>query len=141
MGCDIHWHSEVKIDGVWHHYSANSIPRDYFLFALLADVRNYDRDVTPISSPRGFPDDASVVTKIDRDNWDADGHSHSYILSSEMPSVMAQWKAFRGWEGPDSVGFVFGCRWQDFTNRSRDEYTARKMARIEDVRWVFWFDN
>jgi len=41
MGCDIHWHSEVKVDGVWHHHSNPRISRDYWLFALLAGVRNY----------------------------------------------------------------------------------------------------
>ena len=39
--------------------------RQYFLFALLADVRNYN-GVTPMSEPRGIPEDACRRTKICR---------------------------------------------------------------------------
>lgn len=142
MGCDIHWHSEVKVDGVWHHHSNPRISRDYWLFALLAGVRNYGNEVNPISEPRGFPEDASVITKIDRDRWGRDGHSDSIIEASEMKQVIEAWKAKRGYTGPDTIGFLFGNYWSDFLVELREnEHERKNYERIEDVRWVFWFDN
>lgn len=57
--------------------------RNYDLFALLAGVRNYD-DIDPISEPRGIPDNASEEVKEIVQSWDGDGHSHSWLLVSEV---------------------------------------------------------
>jgi hypothetical protein len=142
MGCDIHWHSEIKVDGVWHHHSAPRVPRDYWLFALLAGVRNYENAVEPISKPRGLPDDISVVTKLDRERWGADGHSDSYISSSEMKAVHGVWREKRGYSGgSDAIGFLLGNYWSYFTELREDEHERKNYKKIEDVRWVFWFDN
>lgn len=64
MGCDIHPYAEVRINGRWTR-SLAKIPddRDYIAFAFLADVRNYKTDppITPVSSPRGLPDDCVTI--------------------------------------------------------------------------------
>jgi len=60
--------------------------RNYDLFAILADVRNgrgfagakTGEGFIPISNPRGVPDDASAVYKNWVEEWDGDGHSHSF---------------------------------------------------------------
>ena len=52
------------------------IGRCYSLFALLANVRNY-AEITPISNPRGLPNDVSEIVKEMSDQWGCDGHSHS----------------------------------------------------------------
>jgi hypothetical protein len=138
MGCDIHFHSEVKINGAWHHYSSHKISRDYWLFSILAGVRNYC-GVVPISMPRGLPSDISPVTSLDRQIWGSDGHSDSFITSSEIPLVEKRWLSredSRG--GIRQVGTCFGTDWADFHDRI-DFDGHRK--NIEDVRWVFWFDN
>lgn len=62
MGCDIHLHTEVKINGVWHHMGAPSVPRNYRLFAKMAGVRGIE---TPIAEPRGLPGDATLLTRRD----------------------------------------------------------------------------
>ena len=102
MGCDIHFFVETKQnDGTWK--SADTwvsddwdpgrmkIPydehfyqdRNYNLFAILANVRNYS-DFNPISEPRGLPEDASPDVKAQSDVWDMDGHSHSYLTVTEL---------------------------------------------------------
>lgn len=36
----------------------------------------------------------------------------------------------------DILGYLFGNSWSDFTGH-REDYPTE----IEDLRWVFWFDN
>lgn len=44
MGCDIHLHSEVMVDGVWHHHAKGQVERNYRLFAKMANVLNDGED-------------------------------------------------------------------------------------------------
>jgi len=105
MGCDIHIHIEYKDKKsdkwkqyYWYdNYKDKSgkidwnkvfdddlhIGRDYDLFGLLADVRNYD-DIPSICLPRGLPDDVSDSVYLEYKEWDCDGHSHSYYTLSEL---------------------------------------------------------
>jgi hypothetical protein len=147
MGCDIQLHTEVKINGQWHHYGAPSVDRNYTLFALLANVRNDEPGdkwyVTPISEPRGLPADATALTKFDSDRWGLDGHSHSWINAEEIARVaeFANSKKWRGRDGSafweaDNFGYLFGNNWSGFT-----KYPEGRPEGLEDVRFVFWFDN
>jgi len=84
MGCDIHAHLEIKVVNKetkkpeWVYYSPVEISRDYHLFALMADVRNNrDEPVEPIVKPKGFPKDASFLTRLHKKHWGIDGHTHS----------------------------------------------------------------
>jgi len=105
MGCDIHLFTErkrninneekwVNVDN-WklnpyydkndeeeREYELNSAygNRNYTLFSLLADVRNYD-DNKIISEPKGFPEDASEIVKKHNEYWEGDGHSHSFFYN------------------------------------------------------------
>ena len=108
MGCDIHVYLERKrnINGVekWvnidyfkknpyydgvdkYETELEHVPvysgRNYGLFSVLADVRNYG-DVTPISEPKGVPGDMSDVTRKEYEYWECDGHSHSYFTLKEL---------------------------------------------------------
>lgn len=57
--------------------------RDYTLFAILADVRNYD-GITPIHARRGLPKDISpYVLKVARD-YGNDGYSPSWCSYREL---------------------------------------------------------
>jgi hypothetical protein len=66
--------------------------RNYRLFGFLADVRNGSGfggidtgdAVKPIAMPRGVPDDASPEYKEIVDEWDSDGHSHSWLTLKEL---------------------------------------------------------
>lgn len=57
--------------------------RNYNLFAILADVRNY-YSLRPIDYPRGLPNDVSDVVKQESDDWNGDGHSYSYYTFEEL---------------------------------------------------------
>ena len=82
MGTNIYSRAERRENGKWI-----SIPglrsfdwRDYGLFAFLAGVRNYS-DTTPISAPRGLPDD--IPQEEDDDYW-LGRHSHSWLSLEEL---------------------------------------------------------
>jgi len=157
MGCDIHFHSEVKIYGKWEHYGSPLMMRDYDLFAFMADVRNYN-DITPISQPKGLPDDISVVTKVAAEIWGADGHSHSFLTGRDeirrleefmksldksrqkVDEVDENGKLINGnwyfYFPEKDLDYLFGGSWSGFY-----EYPKNYPPQIEDVRFVFWFDN
>lgn len=90
MGCDIHLYTESRrtinnekkwinvdnwklnpyydgIDKYENEYKLNHAysERNYNLFAMLADVRNYSNQKV-ISSPKGVPPDASEVVKMNQ---------------------------------------------------------------------------
>jgi hypothetical protein len=66
--------------------------RNYNLFAILADVRNgrgfagvkTGEGYNPISMPKGVPDDASDTYQNQVEDWNGDGHSHSYFTLKEL---------------------------------------------------------
>lgn len=143
MGCDIHLHIEVKIKGKWHHYSIPDISRNYTLFGKLAGVRREDE--TPIAAPRGLPDDATELTRYDCDvRWGPDGHSHSWIGAKEIVALkdwvenVQKWSGKYGpnWWMEDTFGYLFGNSFAGFV-----EYPSDCPEGLEDVRFVFWFDN
>lgn len=140
MGCDIHFHTEVKINGNWEHYGSPAMPRKYSLFAKLADVRNRDNCHQPIAEPRGLPEDATFLTRFDADRWDVDGHSHSWISAEEIAEVEDWLASELGddlWKLETKYwGYFFGNSWGGFY-----KYPKERPKGVEDVRFVFWFDN
>lgn len=66
--------------------------RNYDLFGILADVRNgrgfagcdTGNGFIPISQPKGLPIDVSEKVQEESDNWDCDGHSHTYFSLQEL---------------------------------------------------------
>jgi hypothetical protein len=135
MGCDIHAHMEVKIDGVWHHWYAPDIRRSYALFARLAGVRTKDPSDQHYPT-RGLPDDASVLTKIDYKRREADWHTPSWICGEEMDTI-EEWMIREGivepWIAP--FGYLFGNRY------SVEKYPGNYPPGVESARMVFWFDS
>ncbi len=139
MGCDIHLHTEVKLNGRWEHYGAPSITRQYDLFTLMAGVREAS-GVEAISEPRGLPEDCTYVTKFDSEKWGVDGHSHSYLTAEELVVVeefMHEKLGKEFWRlERDEWGYLFGNGWSSFK-----KYPSDQPEGLEDVRFVFWFDN
>ena len=143
MGCDIHLHQEVKINGKWLHYSNPSIDRNYRLFAILAGVRNH-YEITPINSPRGIPEDIAESTKFDCDEvWGCDGHSHSHITAEEIAILKKEYEKncypqekLHSFWFERIFGFLYGNSWDGFT-----EYPEDRPKGLQDIRFVFWFDN
>lgn len=96
--------------------------RNYGLFSILADVRGHQ---VPIDKARGIPDDASTGYKYICEQWDGDGHSHSYFTLEELLEV--DWTKY------------------DEYMVSKFLETIEKMKEIDDdpskVRCCFFFDN
>lgn len=57
--------------------------RDYELFSILADVRNYG-DNEYISQPKGLPVDVTEIVKMESESWGCDGHSHNWLTLYEL---------------------------------------------------------
>jgi hypothetical protein len=137
MGCDIHIHSEIKVNGVWHHYAQPDVGRNYDLFAKMAGVRNYN--IQPIDQPRGLPEDATFTTKFDFERWGSDVHSASWLNSEEIVELF-KWLR----EGDDhhvgQFGWFFGNHFDDWSKYPTD-FQYLKDRGLEDFRFIFWFDN
>lgn len=85
MGCDIHAYLESRENSScpWTYTKKLDIWRDYTLFGVLANVRTRD-DIVPISDPKGMPTGVSKEVIDEYEQWDSDGHSHSYITKDEF---------------------------------------------------------
>lgn len=138
MGCDIHAHIEIKVNGEWKHYHAPDFERDYAMFDRMAGVRGDGENM--IVAPKGLPDDLSVITQICREDWGADAHTESWFNVREL-------KVFEDYLQEDQdiyysskishiYGWLFGNRYGGLA-----EYRHEYPPEIEDVRMVFWFDN
>ena len=53
MGCDIHAHFEIKVDGEWLHYSQANINRNYRLFEKMAGVRGENKNAISLPEFQG----------------------------------------------------------------------------------------
>lgn len=101
MGCDIHAYVEFKGPyadghepwelanrpikdkyGVSDYYAYSG--RNYALFAILANIRNYSKSFNPISPPKGLPINRSDTVRRISEEWRLDGHSHSYFTLREL---------------------------------------------------------
>lgn len=133
MGCDIHLHAEIKLKNEWHHYATPSVPRSYRLFGKMAGVRN--NEIDPISPPRGLPADISDVTRYDYDSWKEDAHSASWLGSSEIADL-SDWLRSIDDDESDCFGYLFGNTYGSFSR-----YPDERPDGLEDIRFVFWFDN
>lgn len=91
MGCDIH--ALIEVDGRygWTCAGEPDIGRNYAIFSVLGNVRNYD-DVIPFIAERRFPEDRDTEEWWDCSDafrglateWDGDGYSHSWVTLREM---------------------------------------------------------
>lgn len=138
MGCDIHIVLERKIGDKWigidayRQYFAPQMDqayvrtRNYKRFAKLAGVRGDGPE------PKGLPEDLSDLAKMLSDDWDLDGHSHSWA------SLL------------DALPIFIETEWFDIEHQSdyAKKYPASYFFNVyedelkgKDYRIVFWFDN
>jgi hypothetical protein len=145
MGTDIHIHVEIKIDDTWHHLKEGRFDRDYILFGKMAGVRN-PTNLEPIAPPRGLPEDVTICTLLHSEQWEEDAHSHSW-LSSEEVSRLEDWWDEEIWSSDQDIdesglsiqlGYLFYNNFTSFFSKERAKYFPE---RLQDFRWVFWFDN
>jgi hypothetical protein len=100
----------------------------------MAGVRHYDEShMLPISLPKGMPEDASTLTQFICNDWDTDGHNHSWLNHAEIQEL-EQWLRDNGIIDPEEKywGYFFGNSWGGFEPGDHG---------VEDVRFVFWFDS
>lgn len=141
MGCDIHVHGEVKINGKWEHWTAPKVTRDYNLFTKMAGVRDCGHNIKPLSEDRGIPEDASAVTLFAWNAEKADAHSATWLSGAELDELEEWYATFpdegRSWKSlcHHVIGYVFGNGWN--VAASPEDYPAG----VEDARLIFWFDN
>jgi len=130
MGCDIHLFTERKreINGVekWVNIdrfkispygSGNEVEhfelvelygdRNYRLFSMLANVRNYHNNPV-ISEPKGFPTDCSDYVNKQKESWEGEGHSHSYLTLHEIKEFRKKHKVtkYSGMMSPENAALV-----------------------------------
>lgn len=141
MGCDIHLHTEIKIDRQWHHYSKPMIQRNYRLFGLMAGVR--DSFIEPVCYPKGLPDKLTFTTWFCNDVRTGDAHSHSWFNAEELEIFYDRLiEVFEDERRVDmhfihkQAGYLFGNDWGAWL-----QYPHSYPKAIEDIRWIFWFDN
>ena len=106
--------------------------RNYALFERMAGVRGDESNA--IAAPRGIPKDATKLTKFDAKHWGSDGHSHSWLSAAEITGLR-KWADDNGLESPWDR-YLFGNYYSGFTKYPEDRPNG-----LEDVRFVFWFDN
>jgi hypothetical protein len=146
MGCDIHLHIEVLLNGTWEHYAAPRVKCWYALFGVMAGVR--DTEQVPISAPKGFPRDASALTRVIREDYGIDGHTDSWLDHEEIMRL-EDWLAeqqridklpFPGYDLEAVILNTTMCG-NRFTSYWRYNDVSYLPTGITDIRFVFWFDN
>lgn len=123
MGCDIHAFVESREfsdDSYWYQAEI-SLSRNYRMFGLLAGVRGNDE----LFTPKGFPLNASPMTRDIYINMRNDAHTSSWLTVDEFAQALEVYGQKEGWTVPPV-------------------YTATLafMRTLGDsARLVFWFDN
>lgn len=155
MGCDIHilvegrdkWFGSDDAEGVtaeedaarrlsgwgpWRvlaTHDACCSKRNYAVFAAFANVRNREREIEPISEPRGLPEDATAEARAFLPVEGGNLHSHSWLLLGEAAKAIE--RAQTAYGGDTAATWK---RWLDVLA----EVAAYKVG---EVRLVFAFDN
>ena len=157
MGCDIHWHSEAKKNGIWKCDQADSFQllkdedgypdmanfadtdRDYWLFGLLQPGV---RSTWDWSFPERlvFPDDASPEVRKVYEFWGGDAHSPGHVTRAELKAKVEEIKALRAQHliSPMKEGPAIEHHATKLTPMIND---LDSDVPDEDQRIVFWFDN
>jgi len=96
MGCDIHLYIEYKskdgYDPAWQGFGGNINPgRNYAMFALMADVRNYysDGKLPVLVERRGMPDDAGYTATDDNRIYISETKSEDYVSMETANQAVA----------------------------------------------------
>lgn len=132
MGCDIHLHTEIKVNGKWLHYSQPEIRRNYEIFGWLG----CDRGEKIIFPEKGIPEDITETTKLclEYNTKQFTPHHKSYLTWQELDKFEDKLTEEYDMFHHDQLGYLFGSSW-------RSPKEANPPAFLEDVRFVYWFDN
>lgn len=167
MGCDIHWYSEHRENGIWKCDQAESFTinepdydggqpypemdnfpgrqRDYWFFGLLnSDVRSYWE-----YSFQGKGDiaECSYEVQAQLEHWCDDGHSHSWLTRKELEDKIKELELLQAEmliapRDPNVLTpQVVTHHLQRLGSVIADLKALHPEAAAEDQRIVFWFDN
>lgn len=139
-------HQEIKIKGKWHHYSRIKVERDYALFKKINNVRkdNFsDEEIKPMYKSRGFEKgwlmSYTFLTQFDYSKDKMDNHSHGYLYANSIQKL-GEWiknnEFTRSNEPAFYFGYLFENNWNYFLQYKEDYPEG-----IEEIRFIFWFDN
>ena len=154
MACDIHAYVEVKRNGGWNYEGEAFDCRNYGLFGFLANVRNYSK-VPVLAEPRGLPADVGDVVRQKFEEWNCDGHTHSWLLLRELTNFdydqqfedlrvtrEVRPRCFDGRVTADPGGGTMTTYREFLGDWYFEELDRlRTFGEPDDVRVVFWFDN
>jgi len=138
MGCNIHgwlevlaWPDSERIK--WQDVHEIPYTRNYVFYAVLAGVRNYC-NVTPISFPKGMPQETGVMSRVEAEEDGPDGHTHSWLTYKELKDY--------DWLQTPNDEFLLIDEIHTFFKALMHEmkFLSGKYGE-EGVRIVFWFDN
>lgn len=141
------YYDSVDIENIQHMYdrSRHLQDRNYQLFAVLANVRNYD-NLPYIAADRGMPSDASQALLDAYSENEVDAHSLSYItlrelrdwykeqeaneLKNQLLDIPQLYTLFNPWLDfiENHVGYSF------YTYTGNEDFWDK-------FRITFWFDN
>ena len=151
MGCDIHCYAEIKNkeSGKWEYVEEVFDCRSYGIFGFLANVRNYS-SITPISLPRGLPDDCCSDILYKYHAWSA--HSESWLSMDELLKFDYDQKCEdRRVTRKVSSGVISGgytCDEGDGIIQTYKEFLGewfftelKNLEKLGAERIVFWFDD
>ena len=128
MGCDIHAMIEAKRKNrfSWVNRGDPDISRNYLLFSILGNMRNYN-EIPSIAEHRGIPDNCCNEYEAWSKDWEGDAHSHSWVKLKELK------------EYDLAKTFIKS----DFTFIDLKELITKmeQFGTEENVRLVFFFDN
>lgn len=166
MGCDIHTRVEyLDRNGKWlsgdlfrinpyydprdpYSYDPYEVvevcdTRNYFLFATLADVRNYHH-IPYIDEPRGLPKDACIRTWMAFERWGEDAHSESYFTLKELIDWNKEASPLKDTYGEEEYKPLDHLI-DELIKRGKDLYLwftdDQAYERADKLRFIFWFDN
>ncbi len=166
MGCDIHLFIEgkkslygekrwVSLDK-WTYspnYAAETFEpeincehvysRNYYLFAVLANVLNEDK-TKYISNPKGIPPNLSKLVKrklyIHRDNGDS-YHSHSWLTLGELKKFKNKMETLIDTDKTDEFQFIVLNPLISILENKKNNVPWMYDSGDSDIRIVFWFDS
>lgn len=137
MSIDITLIEEIKNNGTWYTYSKPRIQQNYNLFALMNHPRFVDN-----FEYKGFPEDASEIANFcfysDPDqkfcHWLNDIEIRELMDMVERDKLTSNGQQFISPEW-SFFGFLEGNGWDIVA------YPNEKPHWVEDIRFIYWFDQ
>lgn len=142
MGCDIHLHIEIKLNGRWEHFGCPNIDRNYSLFSKMAGIRQVV-GVAAITQPKGLPKDLTCITQFDADYWKDDRHGESWLDKHEIVQLsnFLEGMSTGSTKNYDLECDILHCYLFGNSFAGLSKYPGECREGVSDVRFVFWFDN